>query len=162
MRRNGTMIAASLLVGAFALLAMAGCSSASAPSTSSASANTPTFSSPGEQIYATGADQTGLDIGRTSPVAPAGAPVMSEGGCARCHGPNGSGGSVLAANGTYVEAPNVTYASLIKSGFKDATIIAAITKGTDEVGKPLDQAMPRWQMTPADANATLAYLKTLK
>lgn len=63
--------------------------------------------------------------------------------------------------GTSVKTPDITYGALIKAGFADTTIRSAITKGTDETGKPLKAAMPRWQMSAPDLDATLAYLKEL-
>jgi mono/diheme cytochrome c family protein len=63
--------------------------------------------------------------------------------------------------GTAIKAPDITYSALIKAGFKDATIRSAIRDGLDEAGKPLKDAMPRWQMSEADLNATIAYLKVL-
>jgi len=51
--------------------------------------------------------------------------------------------------------------ALIKAGFTDATIRAAIRNGLDETGKPLKDAMPRWQMSDPDLNAAIAYLKVL-
>jgi len=64
-------------------------------------------------------------------------------------------------SGAAVKAPDVTYGALVKSGFTDATIRRAMLSGLDESGKPLDAAMPRWQMLPVDLGATIAYLKEL-
>jgi hypothetical protein len=55
-----------------------------------------------------------------------------------------------------IKAPDITYGALIKAGFTDATIRDAIRKGLDEAGKPLKDAMPRWQMNDADLSATIA------
>jgi hypothetical protein len=64
-------------------------------------------------------------------------------------------------SGTAIQAPDVTYDALVKSGFTDATIRRAILSGLDDSGNPLDAAMPRWQMSPVDLGATIAYLKEL-
>lgn len=63
--------------------------------------------------------------------------------------------------GTAIKTPDITYGALIKEGFTDATIKRAILDGLDEAGKPLNEPMPRWQMTNTDVDATIAYLKTL-
>ncbi len=63
--------------------------------------------------------------------------------------------------GTAIKAPDVTYGALIGDGFTDATSRKAIRDGLDESGKRLDEAMPRWQMSDADLDATIAYLKEL-
>jgi hypothetical protein len=43
----------------------------------------------------------------------------------------------------------------------DVLIRRPITQGLDPGGDPLDWTMRRWQMTDADLNDVLAYLKTL-
>jgi mono/diheme cytochrome c family protein len=63
--------------------------------------------------------------------------------------------------GAAIKAPDITHGALIKAGFTDTTIGAAIRDGLDESGKPLDAAMPRWHMSDADLAATIAYLKVL-
>jgi len=63
--------------------------------------------------------------------------------------------------GPAIKAPDVTYAALIKAGFTETTIEQAITQGLDEAGKPLDESMPRWQMSASDVQSTVAYLKVL-
>ena len=64
-------------------------------------------------------------------------------------------------SGTAIEAPDITYDALIKSGFTEATIRRAVRDGLDESGKPLSLAMPRWQMSGGDLDATIAYLGQL-
>ena len=86
---------------------------------------------------------------------------MMGGGCGSCHGADGRGGTLRTMSGADIEAPDVTYDALVKSGFTDATIGRAILSGLDESGKPLDAAMPHWQMTAADLAATIAYLREL-
>jgi mono/diheme cytochrome c family protein len=160
MRSSRFMVASALCASVMVLVALTGCSSAKP--TPSAVASEPTFTSTGQQIYLTGAGADGLAITRSTLPVPAGTVVMPGTGCAACHGASGLGGSVLATSGAAVAAPNVTYADLVKNKFTDATIAAAIVKGTDEAGKPLDPIMPRWQMSTADVAATIAYLKVIK
>ena len=87
--------------------------------------------------------------------------MMGGGGCGSCHGADGRGGTLRMMGGAAIQAPDVTYDALVQSGFTDATIRRAILNGLDESGEPLDAAMPRWQMSPADLGTTIAYLKEL-
>lgn len=119
------------------------------------------YSSVGQRIYLRGVGSDGRDITRTAPRVSQGALMMGGGGCGSCHGANGHGGTIRMMTGTAIKTPNITYGSLIKNGFTDATIRKAIRDGLDEKGKPLDVAMPRWQMSDADLGATIAYLKPL-
>lgn len=41
-------------------------------------------------------------------------------------------------------------------------IARAVTQGLDAEGKPLDPIMPRWQVTPDEVRALIAYLGTLR
>lgn len=46
--------------------------------------------------------------------------------------------------------------------YTDALIKRAITKGIEADGELLDWTMPRWQMSEADLNALIEYLKNLE
>jgi len=118
-------------------------------------------SSAGERIYLTGVGTDGQDIPRSAPRVSQGSLMMGGGGCGSCHGADGRGGTIRMMTGTAIKAPDVTYGALIGAGFTDATIRTAIRDGLDESGKRLDDAMPRWQMSDADLDATIAYLKQL-
>lgn len=118
-------------------------------------------SSVGERIWLTAVGSDGQDITRSAPRVSQGALMMGGGGCASCHGADGRGGTIKMMTGTAIKAPDVTYGALIKAGFTDATIRAAIRDGLDESGKPLNDAMPRWQMNDTDLDAMIAHLKTL-
>lgn len=119
------------------------------------------YSSDGQRIYLTGVGSDGQTIPHTAPRVSQGALMMGGGGCGSCHGANGRGGTIRMMIGAAIKAPDITHAALVKAGFTDATIADAIRKGTDESGKPLKDAMPRWKMSDADLNATIAYLKVL-
>jgi hypothetical protein len=119
------------------------------------------YSSDGQHIYLTGVGTNGQSIARTAPAVSQGSLMMGGGGCGSCHGPSGRGATIRMMTGTAIEAPNITHTALIKAGFTDTTIRTAIRDGVDESGKPLKDAMPRWQMSEADLNATIAYLKVL-
>lgn len=45
--------------------------------------------------------------------------------------------------------------------YTDALIRRAVTRGIDADGQELSPIMPRWQLTDAEWNELLAYLKTL-
>jgi len=125
------------------------------------STGTDSYSSAGQRIWLTGVGADGKLIARSAPRTSQGALMMGGGGCASCHGANGRGGTVQMMMGPAIVAPDVTYAALIKAGFTETTIEQAITQGLDEAGKPLDESMPRWQMSTSDVQSTIAYLKVL-
>jgi mono/diheme cytochrome c family protein len=119
------------------------------------------YSSDGQRIFLSGVGTNGQDIPRSASRVSQGSLMMGGGGCGSCHGASGLGGQIRMMTGAAVDAPNITYDALIEDGFTDATIRQAIRDGVDESGKPLGDAMPRWQMTDADLEATIAYLKEL-
>jgi mono/diheme cytochrome c family protein len=119
------------------------------------------YSSDGLRIYLSGVGTDGQSIARTAPAVSQGSLMMGGGGCGSCHGQNGRGATIKMMAGTAIEAPDITYAALIKAGFTDTTIRSAIRDGIDESGQPLKDAMPRWQMSETDLDATITYLKVL-
>jgi cytochrome c oxidase subunit 2 len=125
------------------------------------SGSTTSYASPGERLFLTGVGSDGQAIPHTASRVARSSLMMGGGGCASCHGAGGRGGTLRTMSGTAIQAPDVTYDALVKSGFTNATIQRAILSGLDESGKPLDAAMPRWQMSPADLGATIVYLKVL-
>lgn len=125
----------------------------------------------GQQIYQAGVGPQGQSIPRSAVTFPgmmSGSGMMASAGCAACHGPQGQGFSTPAFT-----APNITYANLTNptgmrepSGsrgptYTDAAIARAVTTGIDAEGQPLDQTMPRWQLTQREMADLLAYLRTL-
>ena len=170
MRRHALIVVFAVCLSALVMSAIVGCSSSNTSSGGSSSpgsgmmgggSGANTYSSAGERIYLTGVGADGQAISRTAPRVSQGALMMGGGGCASCHDADGRGGTIKMMTGTAVKAPDVTYGALIGAGFTDATIRTAIRDGLDESGKPLDAAMPRWQMSPVDLGATIAYLKEL-
>ena len=93
-------------------------------------------------------------------------------GCVACHGATGRGGVPVMMGAAVPEdiryealtkgAPEAGKAAMEDPPYTDATIKQAITQGVDSAEKPLDWAMPRWQMSDQDVNDVIAYLKTLK
>jgi mono/diheme cytochrome c family protein len=160
-----------ICIGALSAAAVIGCStsgtSGSGASGSSGGgmmgggASPGASSSVGERIFLTGVGADGQTVPHSAPAVSQGSLMMGGGGCGSCHGADGRGGTIKMMTGTGIDAPDVTYDALIAAGFTDATIRAAIRDGVDEAGRPLDEAMPRWQMGAADLDATIAYLKTL-
>ncbi len=122
---------------------------------------TDSYSSVGERIFLTGVRSDGQAIQRNAPGVSEGSGMMGGNGCGSYHGANGRGGTIRMMMGTTIETPDITYDALTKEGFTDATIKETIREGLDEEGKRLDDPMPRWQMTDADVDATIDYLKQL-
>jgi mono/diheme cytochrome c family protein len=184
MRRHAPMVIFAVCLSALGMAAVAGCrssgSSGGGPSSSGGmmssggSSRSPGggmmgpggsgasgYSSVGERIYLTGVGSDGQRIAHSAPRVSQGSLMMGGGGCGSCHAADGRGGTISMMTGTAIKAPDITYGALIKAGFTDATIRTAIHDGLDETGKPLNDAMPRWQMGDADLGATIAYLKQL-
>ena len=131
------------------------------PSSGTAGSSGSGATSDGQRLYLTGVGVDGQAVPHSAPPVSRGALMMGGGGCGSCHGANGRGGTIQMMMGPAIKAPDITYAALIKAGFTDATIQAAIRDGLDETGKPLKAAMPRWQMSEPELNAMIAYLKVL-
>jgi cytochrome c oxidase subunit 2 len=127
------------------------------------------FQSIGEQIYSTGISSSGYYIPFN------GGPMwlrMHGGGCVSCHGIHGRGG-VPVMMGTALPT-DIRYKALIgeekhvhgreerKHDYTDDLIKRAVTQGMGADGKLLDWTMPRWQLSEADLNELIEYLKTLE
>ena len=121
----------------------------------------------GETIYVTG-------VGIDGPITYTGGPAWFQrmgGGCAVCHGADGAG-RVVRMMGVVTDAPDIRYATLAQVGsaepsatvgpWSDADIVNAIRLGREPDGSPLDPSMPVWNLTDANAQALLDYLKELK
>jgi len=129
----------------------------------------PQFKSVGEQIYYTGIGGTGY------PIPFDGGPMwlrMHGGGCVSCHGVHGRGG-VPVMMGTTIPT-DIRYKALTgkekhvhegkeeEHDYTDALIKRAIIQGLEADGKVMDWTMPRWQISEADLNELVEYLKTLE
>jgi len=114
----------------------------------------------GREMFARGANVTAI-------VANGGAGVPVSGlACASCHAENGRGRSEAG-----VDAPDVTWATLAKPydvtradgrtrrPYTAPLLIRAVTMGIDSAGNALTPAMPRYQLTIADAKALVAFLQ---
>jgi mono/diheme cytochrome c family protein len=91
---------------------------------------------------------------------------MHGGGCASCHGVDGTGGRWVMM--TALEAPDIRYASLTEPEhtdehppYDDALVAQAVRDGLDPAGNRLDPAMPRWNLSDRDLADVIEYLKAL-
>jgi mono/diheme cytochrome c family protein len=125
------------------------------------------YSSNGERIFNTGVNDQG------QPIPFYGGPMWLSahgGSCVNCHGPEGRGGRpvmmlrAIPADIRYDSLISGKYDPAGEAGtpYTDELIIRAIREGVDPDGKPLDQGMPRWQMTDKDVRDVVDYLKQLK
>ncbi len=115
----------------------------------------------GQAIFETGADANGQPI-------PYSGGMMMRASCAGCHGLDGRG-----LRTRMFVSPNITYRNMTDPAgmvdpdggrgmqYTDELIRRAVTQGLDAEGKPLAYLMPHWQLTDAEWNDLLAYLKTL-
>jgi cytochrome c oxidase subunit 2 len=156
----------ALCLAVLATAAAVGCSSSSGGSGSGSNgggmmgggSGSGDYSSTGQRIFLAGVGGDGQPIAQSASRVARSSLMMGGGGCASCHGADGRGGTLKTMSGTAIKAPDVTYDALVKGGFTDATIRRAILRGLDDSGQPLDAAMPRWRMSSADLDATIAYL----
>jgi mono/diheme cytochrome c family protein len=121
------------------------------------------FKSNGERIYFTATSDSGNPI-----IASTEQMTMHNGmmRCAACHGSDGKGGAGRMMMWSF-EAPDIRYSTLIvghdeEQPYTDDLIKRAIMKGIDSDGKRLELPMPVWQMSEADLNDLLEFLRTLK
>ncbi|MFZ5510859.1 MAG: ABC transporter substrate-binding protein [Pseudomonadota bacterium] len=89
--------------------------------------------------------------------------------CASCHGRDGRGrpeGGVVPPRIAWEELAKPwghRHASGREHGpFDEASLAAAVSRGTDPAGNRLDETMPRYALEPGEAAALVAYLKRLE
>ena len=96
---------------------------------------------------------------------------MGGGGCISCHGVHGRGGTGddgdSHADGHSIQGPHreretCPWGQGKEYHYADYLIKGAITQGLEADGEVMDWTMPRWQMSEADLNALIEYLKTLE
>lgn len=163
----------ALLIAAVALLLVGAAGIAVLLLTTAGSATLPAgarFTSNGQSIYYTGADVSG-------PIARSirGGGMMGFGmtgafSCVDCHGEDGRGGKVSVMMFGSIDVPDIRYSTLstarVDNGsdvpaWTDADIARAIRNGVEPTGQRLKAPMPRWNMTDADLEDVIAYLKEL-
>jgi mono/diheme cytochrome c family protein len=116
----------------------------------------------GERIYTTGTDENGRVIPRSGVTGMMRAAVA----CANCHGPDARGRTIQMMMGQF-EAPDIRWSTLTApptdpgdKAFDADSFFLAITQGIDPNGSTLKVFMPRWQLTRAESDALVEYLKT--
>lgn len=107
----------------------------------------------GRMIYLTGKDAAGFRILAQNP------PLRTS--CAACHGANGSGGVHLPGGAVSADLRHKALVVNQKIPYTLATLERAISTGIDNLGKPLNPVMPRWNMTPRDLHDVASYVLTL-
>ena len=120
------------------------------------------FTSNGQRIYFTATSASAAPITYTG-----GIEMPMRLACVNCHGPAGYGGASGTMMGLLVQAPNITWPALTgpdpdHAPYTEDTVKAAITKGVNPSGAPLESPMPRWSMTAADLDDLVKYLETLR
>lgn len=131
-----------------------------------------TFISNGERIYFTGNSASGIPINANGGSSHMNARMRMHGtGCASCHGAEREGRRLWPK--FWSKAPPLTADALFENGEHDSgsdghgdhgsydseSLARAITQGIDPAGDQLDDAMPRWNMSPSDLNDLIDYLQ---
>jgi cytochrome c oxidase subunit 2 len=125
------------------------------------------FSSNGQRIYFTATSSSGEAI-----ISEGFTMMMHRIACVDCHGQEGKGGRVSMMMQSF-DVPNITWPELTgqeheEGGHEDhppyteETLKRAITQGLDPGGQPLDEFMPKWQMSSQDLDDLVNFIKTLK
>ncbi len=130
------------------------------------------YGSNGEMIYFTTESSSGQPITYSGSIR-----MMHSITCANCHGPEGRGGRVTMMM-SYFDAPNITWDVLTREAehedepgegeheehppYTEETLKRAITRGIDPAGEPLDELMPRWQMSEPDLDDLVEFIRTLE
>jgi mono/diheme cytochrome c family protein len=80
--------------------------------------------------------------------------------CLVCHGERGQGLTVQAGDVTGA-APAITWTALTERGYDEAAFRRALLTGVDPHGRVFIDYMPRWQLSEAEAEALIEYLRGL-
>jgi hypothetical protein len=116
----------------------------------------------GERVFLTGANENGRLIPRSGGLGMMGSRVA----CANCHGSDARGRTIQVMMGQ-VEAPDIRWSTLTApptdptdKAFDPDNFFLAVTQGLDPNGSSLKAPMPRWELTRAESDALVEYLKT--
>lgn len=104
----------------------------------------------GQAIFRTGHDLAGVRIAAQS------TPLHYS--CEACHRADGSGGIRLPSGVVSADLRHRALVTQQKHPYTLALLERAISKGIDNEGKPLDQAMPRWRLSPEDLHDVAQYV----
>jgi len=104
--------------------------------------------------------------------------VEEVGKCQECHTPKTEAGQLDTAKwlkgatldfqpmgdvkGWHKTSPDLTSAGRLFARWGEAGMVKFLETGTNPAGHPADPPMPAYKLKPADAEAIVAYLKTLK
>jgi cytochrome c oxidase subunit 2 len=151
-----------------AVIVFAGCSSPGySPVEPGGQVPSASFESNGQRIYFTATSSSGEAI------TPEGFTMMMHRiACVDCHGSEGKGGTVSMMMQSF-DVPNITWSHLTEEEheeeghedhppYTEETLKRAITQGLDPAGEPLDEFMPKWQMSAPDLSDLVDFIKTLK
>jgi mono/diheme cytochrome c family protein len=116
----------------------------------------------GERIFQTGRDENGRVVPRSGFAGMMGSVVA----CASCHGSDARGRTIQMMMGQ-LQTPDIRWSTLTApptqpgdKAFDPDSFFLAVTQGTDPNGSSLKAFMPRWQLTRAESDAVIEYLKT--
>jgi hypothetical protein len=141
----------------------------------------PTNAANGERIYFTATSARGASITYRDGPDFGGMMMGSYLTCASCHGPNARGG-VHQMHMQVMDAPDITYTALSGEAEEHAgdehgedehgdehsgeytldTFRKAVIEGKHPDGDPLDEDMPRWQMSDEDLADLFEFLKAIQ
>jgi mono/diheme cytochrome c family protein len=117
----------------------------------------------GERIYTAGRDENGNVIRRST------YGMFGAATCADCHGSDAKGRTISYMMGSF-ETHDIRWSTLSQPHQeKDGTMVPAydavrfglaMTQGIEPSGETLEPPMPRWDLTPAQVEALIAFLKT--
>lgn len=120
------------------------------------------FRSLGERIYFAGTDENGRDIPRSGGVLS----LMPKGGCADCHGYDAKGRQITnntaASDIRWSEltaTTGVVHRGIAHIPYARNSFAKVLREGTAPEGDTFE-AMPRWQLTDAQVDALIMFLKT--
>ncbi|OFW59942.1 MAG: hypothetical protein A2133_05200 [Actinobacteria bacterium RBG_16_64_13] len=155
------LIAAGVVIGVVILVLTLPQNAPLSPGTTSAGPLTPLAL--GERIFTTGRDENGRTIPRSAFMMFAGAT------CAQCHGSDAKGRTIRIMMGSF-DTPDIRWSTLsqpmlepegeIEPPYDARTFARALTQGIDSAGGALNAPMSRWDLTLAQVEALIAFLKT--
>jgi len=141
-----------LILPLVALAALNACANNSAETQRAANAAKSSATANGRMIFLRGKDSQGFRINAQHP------PLRTS--CAACHGASGSGGVHFPGGAVSADLRQKALAA-VKPAYTLNSLERAISTGIDNEGKPLDQVMPRWKMTPRDLHDVAEFVQTL-
>lgn len=106
----------------------------------------------GQSIFLTGVDLAGTQITAKTP------PLRKS--CAACHRADGSGGLHLAGNAVSADLRHAALTTKQSIPYSLPLLERAISTGIDNLGKPLDPVMPRWEISKRDLHDVAIYVFT--